>query len=434
MRLTKTVSERVETVDVPLTEEHTEIERVAINRIVTAAPEVRVEGDVLIVPVLEEVLVTEKRLMLREELHIRKRAVITRNPQQVTLRQEQVTVEQPSRGTAGTAGTAEHSTGSSSSSRLQPALDSKKDDMAGTTLVGIFDETSQAEDAAREIERLGVPEANVTVARSDYQRSSYTTGRSTTSQEGGGIGGFFRNLFGSDVDDDDRGIYAEAVRRGSVVVTAQVDEPLVDRAAEVLNSYGAVDVDRRASQYRSSGYSGFDETASPYSSDQARSELETYRSQSYGSSTQTSSSQGDVALPVIQEELQVGKRAVQRGGVRVYTRMTEQPVEETVTLREERVHVERRPVDRAVTDADYAQIKDGVLEVTETSEEAVVAKQARVVEEIVVGKDVVDRQETIRDTVRRTDVDVENVETETSTRRDQVTTGRQGLRDDKMGV
>jgi uncharacterized protein (TIGR02271 family) len=97
-RLTKTVTERAETVDVPLMEERIEIERVAVNRVVDTAPTVRHEGDAMIVPVMEEVLVTEKRLVLREELHIRKRKVEVRKRHQVTLRREHIEVERPEQG------------------------------------------------------------------------------------------------------------------------------------------------------------------------------------------------------------------------------------------------------------------------------------------------------------------------------------------------
>jgi uncharacterized protein (TIGR02271 family) len=96
VRLTKTVSERIETVDVPLMEERTEVERVTINKAVDTPPPVRYEGDTMIVPVLEEILVTEKRLILREELHIRKWQVEARKPQTVTLRREHVRIDEPS--------------------------------------------------------------------------------------------------------------------------------------------------------------------------------------------------------------------------------------------------------------------------------------------------------------------------------------------------
>jgi uncharacterized protein (TIGR02271 family) len=117
---------------------------------------------------------------------------------------------------------------------------------------------------------------------------------------------------------------------------------------------------------------------------------------------------GETTIPVVEEELQVGKREVERGGVRVESRVEETPVTEEVQLREERVHVERRPVDRPVTDTDKA-FREGTLEVTERAEEAVVSKSARVVEEVVVGKEVEEHTETVRDTLRRTDVDVQEV-------------------------
>jgi uncharacterized protein (TIGR02271 family) len=115
----------------------------------------------------------------------------------------------------------------------------------------------------------------------------------------------------------------------------------------------------------------------------------------------------DVHIPVIEEELQVGTREVERGGVRVYSRVTERPVEQEVHLHDETVHVERHPVDRPATEADVAAAKEGTLEVTETDEEAVIAKHARVVEEVVINKDVEEHTETVRDTVRRTEVEVE---------------------------
>jgi uncharacterized protein (TIGR02271 family) len=126
---------------------------------------------------------------------------------------------------------------------------------------------------------------------------------------------------------------------------------------------------------------------------------------------------GETTIPVVEEELQVGKREVERGGVRVESHVTEKPVEQEVHLREERVHVERRPVDRPVADADKA-FREGTLEVTERAEEVVVGKTARVVEEVVVGKQVEEHTETVRDTVRRTDVDVQEVDTKNTTRTD----------------
>ena len=127
----------------------------------------------------------------------------------------------------------------------------------------------------------------------------------------------------------------------------------------------------------------------------------------------TRNAESEVTLPVVEEEIKVGKRTIERGGVRVHTRMTERPVEESITLRDETVHVDRRPVNRAVSEADRAAVRGGVIEVTETDEEAVVSKQARVVEEVIVGKQVTEHEETIRATVRRTDVEVEQLTADT---------------------
>jgi len=115
--------------------------------------------------------------------------------------------------------------------------------------------------------------------------------------------------------------------------------------------------------------------------------------------------QGEAVLPVIEEEIDVGKRQVETGGGRVHTKVQERPVEEQVNLREEHVNVERRPVDRPLSDANAA-FQEQSFEVTEMAEEPVVRKQARVLEEVVIRKDMQEHTETVRDTVRRQDVHV----------------------------
>lgn len=116
-------------------------------------------------------------------------------------------------------------------------------------------------------------------------------------------------------------------------------------------------------------------------------------------------------IPIVEEELRVGKRSVERGHIQVRSRIVEAPVHEQVTLRDEHVEVERRPVDDAVRGRDADRLFEGrTVEVTETDEEAVVAKDARVVEEVVVRKDADQRVERIDDTVRQTQVDVDRIE------------------------
>ena len=101
-----------------------------------------------------------------------------------------------------------------------------------------------------------------------------------------------------------------------------------------------------------------------------------------------------------------GKRLVNRGTTRIRRFVVETPVEENVTLHSERVSIDRRPASAGarVEDADFT---DRTIEVTETDEEAVVGKTTRVKEEVVVHKGATDRVETVRDTVRRQDVEIE---------------------------
>ena len=112
-------------------------------------------------------------------------------------------------------------------------------------------------------------------------------------------------------------------------------------------------------------------------------------------------------IKVMQERLRVGKREVAAGAVRVRSYIVERPVEEQVRLHEERIHVERHAVDRAATAADTGAFQERTIEARATSEEAVISKEARVVEEIGLKKESNDRVETVRDTVRETKVEIE---------------------------
>ena len=92
VRVVKTVHEREEVVDEPLLREQVQVERVPVNKVVEAPESVRYEGDMLVIPVYEEVLVVEKRLLLKEEIHVHKTASEERHTERVPLREEQVSV------------------------------------------------------------------------------------------------------------------------------------------------------------------------------------------------------------------------------------------------------------------------------------------------------------------------------------------------------
>jgi uncharacterized protein (TIGR02271 family) len=137
---------------------------------------------------------------------------------------------------------------------------------------------------------------------------------------------------------------------------------------------------------------------------------------------------GEEIIPLTEEELTVGKRLVNRGTTRIRRFVVETPVEEAVTLHSEHVAVERRPVTAGTTVSD-ADFTDRTIEVTETDEEVVVGKTARVKEEVVVNKAATDRVETVRDTVRREDVEItrDGRATETGTAAPLPPNGRPGV-------
>lgn len=265
------------------------------------------------------------------------------------------------------------------------------------TVVGVYDSYAQAESAMNELVTAGF-------SREDVQLRS---ARSGDTYEGSGIGHFFRTLFGLDEEREQGDIYAEAVRRGACVLTADADnEQMRDLAVEIMNRHDPVDMDERAAHWRSQGWSGYDENASPLSDEEIQRERAMYTQ----SRDQTPTSSEEAArIPAVEEELRVGKREVQKGGVRVHQRVTEKPVQEAVELREEHVKVERHPVDQPAAAADLAAFKEGEVEMREMAEEPVVSKTARVVEEVVVSKEAEQRTEKISDTVRKTDVEVEQL-------------------------
>lgn len=93
VRISKKISEHQETVNLPLFHEDVSVERVAVNKIIDSPPSVRQEGDITIIPVLEEQIVVQKQLVLVEELHVKRRIVETTHNEEVLIRKENVYVE-----------------------------------------------------------------------------------------------------------------------------------------------------------------------------------------------------------------------------------------------------------------------------------------------------------------------------------------------------
>jgi uncharacterized protein (TIGR02271 family) len=203
------------------------------------------------------------------------------------------------------------------------------------------------------------------------------------------MGSLVRMLNEVGVPDNDARFYAEGVRRGGTLVVVATSDEMAPRAEEIMERHNAIEPGERMRHWQERGWTGYTEEAQPYTI----AELEQERT----------------SIPIIEERVDVGKRQVQKGGVRVHTHLEERPVEKDVTLRDEQVRVERRPVDRPASGADLDRFRDETIEVQETDEEAFITKEARVVEEVVIDKDVDERTETVRSTARRTDVDTENI-------------------------
>lgn len=308
-----------------------------------------------------------------------------------------------------------------------------------STLVGIFDDRLAAERARTELLRAGFADDEVDLRTGAQDRAWHASDDRLAADDqseatvGETIGDWFRSLFGID-DDEDVGIYTEAVRRGESIVTVRAaDEDRVDHATDILEACGSIDIDEKADEWRAQGWAQTSATsdrkgaptttASTTLGASAATAIGAAPAGATGATTGAASMQsagdgvhaGDELrpgetrkVPIIEEQLRVGKRIVGQRRLRVYTRMVDEPVQENVRLTEERVHIDRRDADRPATEADYrAAAGARSIDATERSEEAVVGKDARVVGEVEIGKEKHERQETVRDTVRHTDVKVE---------------------------
>lgn len=119
---------------------------------------------------------------------------------------------------------------------------------------------------------------------------------------------------------------------------------------------------------------------------------------------------GSESIPVIEENLEVGKREKETGGAQIRTSMEEHDVEKNINLKEEHVNVNRTPTDRPATDKDLENFEEGEKRVTTHKEVPVVDKEARVVEEVNINKEVTEDEKTIKDSVRKTEVDTKNID------------------------
>ena len=247
--------------------------------------------------------------------------------------------------------------------------------MASETTVAVFDTAAHAEAAIADLVAQGIPASSIEHYAQSGGYGSGTTGTATTGTATTGTTTQPRGLWAwltgeTGSSSEHHALYDKTVETGGTVVTVISDTAQVDRILAILEAHDPVDLDARHAQYGSSGAYGA--TATPATG--ATTGLAT-------GATGTATGAGTTeALTLSEEELQVGKRAVDRGTTRVRRYVVERPVEEQIRLRDETVSVFRRPVTAGVAVGADA-FTDRTITVNETDEEAVVAKTARVVEE-----------------------------------------------------
>jgi stress response protein YsnF len=228
-----------------------------------------------------------------------------------------------------------------------------------THVIGAFDDAETARKVIDQLVEAGCPEEEIDIL--DEERDE--------------VAG---ELVDRGFDEEQARTYAAALGRGKTLVAARAPDEKADAAVAIMDRHESSDI-------------GGGERSQQQEGRRTRGRQETVQE--------------------VEEELSVGKRKVSQGGVRVTTNVTERPVEEIVRLREEEVEVGRRKVDRELRPEEAeAAFEEQTVEMTETGEEAEVRKEARVKGEVSLGKKVEEHEQTVRDTVRRAEVEVEKLE------------------------
>lgn len=274
------------------------------------------------------------------------------------------------------------------------------------TITALYDTPAEAQTAMGKLVAAGIPQGAIRIVPGKTTTETSTSSHGSTSydhkRDEGGFWGSLKDVF---MPEEDRYTYSEGLNRGGTLLTASVEDAHVDAAMDILEENGSIDLDERETTWRKEGWSGFagGSTTTGTTALAAGATRDTAGAAAVGGQRAETDT-----IPIVEERLSVGKRIAENGRVRVRSYAVETPVSEQVSLREETVHIDRRSVDRPATAADEALFAEKTIEAVEHTEQAVVSKDARVVEEVGLRKDAAQRTETVTDTVRRTEVEVED--------------------------
>jgi uncharacterized protein (TIGR02271 family) len=268
--------------------------------------------------------------------------------------------------------------------------------MTHEKIVALYDTVAHAEAAVNTLRMAGYPAADISIIRNDGD-----------ARAGWSEPWFWQGLFGEDIAPHETEVYGRAIRQGGAVVAVRVTESEAPKVVELLDSHKPVDVLDRA---RAQGISQAPKVAVPPPT-MAAAPAATVTTTTTTTSIPTMKKDEEV-VRLAEEQLNIGKRKFESGKTRVRRFVVEKPVEANVTLHDEHIEVLRRAISDPgiLKDADWSE---QVFEVTDTSEQPVVSKTVRVTEEVVIRRKGTDHVETVHDTVRRQQLDVEQLPLET---------------------
>lgn len=314
-------------------------------------------------------------------------------------------------------------------------------------IVAMYATNEAAQNAKHQLVAAGIPAGTIEVLdQGQTSMGAGTTGGADYDSGNQGLWGAIKSLF---VPDDEAHGYAEGVRRGHSVLVVHPEPGQREQVIDILERTNPIDFDAKLEEWRSAGWNNIESQRSTagagvlgaatgaamsapsatHTSPTAGTTMKSPMTTDVGASRAVSTSgtmptaagmggtipaatgaragTDDDTIKVVEERLRVGKREVGRGSVRVRSYIVERPVEQQVRLHDERVTVERHAVNQPVGTLPADAFRERTIEVTATGEEAVVGKEARVVEEIEIRKQATERTETVRDTVRKTEVEVD---------------------------
>jgi uncharacterized protein (TIGR02271 family) len=307
-------------------------------------------------------------------------------------------------------------------------------------IVAVFETEAAATAAIRSLENLGIPASAIRQYSGRELSETQDTPVEHTTTTHSSEGGFWSWLFGDEATSETTQSYGDDIydRRtaaGNVIISVWVEDAMIDQTIDALDAHHPLDIDEHTTgagaletpasvapmtgpsttckefssgELARAGVTGATPPASRVGVSSATAvtpAVEPVTSSASSAGLPASGSATEEVIPLSEEELQVGKRTVDRGTTRIHRYVVEKPVEQNVSLQSEKVTVERRqPIETATPGT--GAFEERVVEVRETAEEPVVSKIAHVAEEVVVGREATERTETVRDTVRREEVEI----------------------------